>query len=295
MSSGPIVSVIVPVYNDAKGLQRCLQSLARQTLESDSFEVLVVDNGSDESPASVMPPHPEFRLLEEPQPGSYAARNRGLAAARGDIVAFTDADCIPRPDWLEQGVKFLQRHPNVGVLAGKIEVFPENEHAPTLVERYQQVAAFPQSRSVAERRFGATANVFTRRFVIESVGPFLTTLRSGGDMEWCQRAHNHGFTIAYSDDVVVRHPARNSLRALIAQAARVAGGRHDIRNRATDPTLRASARPLNSALQSLRILWSDTRLPDLRTKVGVVGIGLAVRAAYLLENLRLVLGGTPRR
>ncbi|MEM8761253.1 MAG: glycosyltransferase family A protein, partial [Pseudomonadota bacterium] len=103
MSAPPGISVIIPVFNDAGGLARCLDALARQT-DAAPFEVIVVDNGSDPplDPAT-LPALPSLRLIRETAPGSYAARNAGIAAARAAILAFTDADCRPRPDWLAAG------------------------------------------------------------------------------------------------------------------------------------------------------------------------------------------------
>src|ERR1041385_9155423 len=110
----PDVSVVIPVLGDAERLALCLDALDRQTLPANRFEVIVVDNASDrdEAIAAVVAEHaPRFRLLHEPRPGSYAARNRAIADARGTIIAFTDADCIPRPDWLERGIAALHAAP----------------------------------------------------------------------------------------------------------------------------------------------------------------------------------------
>src|ERR1044071_6513252 len=105
----PFVSVIVPVWNDSARLDRCLRALEEQTYPGDLYEVVVVDNGSDEPLGPVIERHGRASLVRETKPGSYAARNTGLAHARGEVVAFTDADCLPAPDWIEQGVARLRR------------------------------------------------------------------------------------------------------------------------------------------------------------------------------------------
>ena len=91
-----IVSVVVPMLNVEAYLERCLVSLANQANPGAGVEVLVVDNGStDGSPEIARRFEGKVRLLREPVRGAYRARNHGVAAARGDIVAFTDADCVP--------------------------------------------------------------------------------------------------------------------------------------------------------------------------------------------------------
>ena len=95
--SPKFVSVIIPVYNDLKLLSTCLECLDRQTYPKTRFEVLVVDNGSDLPVQPIVSRYSNVKLEKESMPGSYAARNRGIAAARGEILAFTDADCRPSP------------------------------------------------------------------------------------------------------------------------------------------------------------------------------------------------------
>src|SRR5262245_46024865 len=103
----PFVSVIIPVYNNPDGLRRCLHALEAQTYPKSRYEIIVVDNGSDTPPADMVRAFDRVTLLEEAVPSSYAARNRGLAQARGEVIAFTDSDCIPAPDWLAHGVANL--------------------------------------------------------------------------------------------------------------------------------------------------------------------------------------------
>src|SRR5262245_37657845 len=119
----PFVSVIVPVWNSPELIAICLSALTAQTYPRDRFEVLVVDNASTDSTAEVARSFPIATVLLERTPGSYHARNRALKEARGEYVAFTDADCIPAPDWLEKAIESALRHPNAGVFAGRIELF----------------------------------------------------------------------------------------------------------------------------------------------------------------------------
>ncbi len=93
----PFVSVIIPVYNDAGRLRICLAALHKQTYDSDRYEIIVIDNGSDPSPVmdNLKVEFDNVVYDQELTPGSYAARNKGITIAKGDVIAFTDADCIP--------------------------------------------------------------------------------------------------------------------------------------------------------------------------------------------------------
>ena len=99
--SAPRISVIIPVYRDWDDLRRCLAALTQQSWSESDFEILVVNNDTQPAPDDLVAPN--LRLLQEPQGHSYAARNAGVAAARGELLAFTDADCQPAPDWLAAG------------------------------------------------------------------------------------------------------------------------------------------------------------------------------------------------
>jgi glycosyltransferase involved in cell wall biosynthesis len=99
------ITVIVPTYNRVDSLKQCLQALQQQTLPAHQYEVLVVDDGSTDGTARYLRElatrWPAFRFYSQANAGPAAARNKGIAAARGRVIAFTDDDCIPQRDWLE--------------------------------------------------------------------------------------------------------------------------------------------------------------------------------------------------
>src|SRR5690606_16903345 len=113
------VTVIVPVFNEPQGLLLCLEALKRQDTFA-SYEVIVVDNGSTVELPDVRGIDPRFRIIREHVPGSYAARNRGIQEARGEILAFTDSDCIPVPNWIDSAVQVFESEPTVSLIAGHI-------------------------------------------------------------------------------------------------------------------------------------------------------------------------------
>lgn len=208
------VSVIVPVRDDAAALARLIDALGAQTLENDRWELIVVD---DESPTPMTAPGAKLVRLDA-RTGSYGARNAGIEVASGAALAFTDADCVPADDWLAAGLAALADAPRV---AGRVDVTTANDAS--FAERLDAGRFLRQARYVDEG-FGATANLWMRREVIDTVGPFDGRLRSGGDAEHGRRATSAGFEIVYADDVVVRHPARQTLAAVLAKAERVGFG-----------------------------------------------------------------------
>lgn len=225
-SNDVTLSVIIPVFNDALGITKCLSALERQTLAAENYEVLVVDNGSTDHIDVVVAQN--VTLLFEPDPGSYRARNRALQHARGRILALTDADCIPAPDWLERATRHFDTDTTIDMIGGKVEIFPIDHRNRTPVELYEQQHAFPQEQYVHEHGFAATANMFARREVFEKIGAFDAGLRSGGDVDFGIRAMGAGFRLAFRSDVVVRHPARRSVREHARRLKRTMSGRRDI-------------------------------------------------------------------
>lgn len=213
------VSVIVPVKGEVRELGALLESLAHQRFPLEDVEVIVVNN--DERDLELTG---ETRLrvlvINELTPGSYAARNCGIQHATGEILAFTDADCVAHPDWLSRGVAAVRENPDT-IVAGEIQVFAGHAQ-PNLAERHQLAFAFDQVVNVSKGRGLPTANLFFRAEVLGHVGWFNPQMRSGGDAEWSKRVRSHGYRWQIQTDAVVYHPARSTFRELRAQRARFA-------------------------------------------------------------------------
>jgi glycosyltransferase involved in cell wall biosynthesis len=291
MTAHPFVSVIVPVYNDAERLRLCLRALEQQTYPQRLYEIVVVDNGSDESIDPSVARAGRVRLCSEARPGSYAARNRGLSLARGEVIAFTDADCIPARDWIERGVARLSSSPACGLVAGRVEVFAEDRGSATAVELYEMVTYLQQKKHVEQERFGATANLFTLRSVLERVGTFNDAMMSGGDVEWGHRVSALGYEMLYAEDALVSHPARRTFRQLRRKVARIVGGSHSLRGSSSRSLLASFLPPVRYPFA----IWRDPKLKSPREKGKAVGVALFVRYVQAWEKLRLALGSDPRR
>ncbi|MCC0176457.1 glycosyltransferase family 2 protein [Waterburya agarophytonicola K14] len=243
------VSVIIPVLNNIEGLCQTLSALDKQTYPSQLYEVIVVDNGSSQDLKSAIAQFDRARLSYEECPGSYIARNQGISIAKGEILAFTDSDCIPEPDWLANGVKCLSSVDNCGLVAGKINFFYQNPQRPTTVELYDRATFLNQKKYIEQYRYGATANMFTWKKVVEEVGYFNGELKSGGDKEWGQRVSRHGYILLYSSDTCIAHPARSSWQEISQKIARTRMGGYEVDRLSSQSKLLFYGRKL------LTIIW----------------------------------------
>ena len=219
------VAVVIPVWNGEAVLGRCLDALVRQTLPRNAYQIIVVDNGSSDSTRKIARSYAGVELLEESRPGSYVARNRGSGCVRALITAFTDADCEPAPDWLEQVLRAVAANPGFGVLAGKIELFDEIAQEREVFGDYERLFSFPQAH--AARGNCATANWASETAVLRALGGFDAALKSGGDRQMALRIRDAGYPLVYVPAMVVRHPVRASRAELVRKRQRLSGGRWD--------------------------------------------------------------------
>ena len=232
MENKKMVSVIIPTYNDWDRLSLCIEALKKQTYPVESFEVIIVNNDPEDiAPELCLADN--FQLITEARPGSYSARNAALAITKGEIIAFTDSDCIPDKDWIINAVARLEA--GAERVAGRVELFFKSNKL-TLVEIYEKAYAFDQE-SNAKGGGSVTANMITWRKHFDTVGWFNDSLMSGGDNEWGWRANDLGIPIQYAPEVVVKHPARDSLVAMLQKRRRVAGGAVNIDRKETRQSL----------------------------------------------------------
>jgi len=207
----PEISVVIPHLGQPALLRRCLRSLADQR-DAPPFEVLVVDNGSPELPESICAAF-GARLLREPAPGPGPARNRGAGAARGAILAFTDADCLADPGWVAAIARRFRDGGGAPIIGGDVRIALADPEAMTAIEAYESVYGFRTRLYIERDRYPATLNMAVRRDVFETVGSF-GGIEIAEDADWGQRAHAMGYAMAYAPEMRVLHPARASYAEL---------------------------------------------------------------------------------
>jgi glycosyltransferase involved in cell wall biosynthesis len=208
----PEVSVVVPARDAEHALPALLESLEGQTLPRERFEVVVVENGSTDRTADVAASY-GARVIQRPVGNRSLARNAGVAAAESDLIAFTDADCVATPAWLEA---LLDCRGEAPILAGRVTI--RTSANPNSIERFERIWRFAQDVFV-EQGWAATANLCVTREAFESVGGLDPAYRHiAEDADFCIRAGRAGYSIGYCDDAVIEHDADDALRPLLRRS-----------------------------------------------------------------------------
>jgi glycosyltransferase involved in cell wall biosynthesis len=229
----------VPTRNRPAALRRCLDRLAAQTL-ADRLEVIVVDDSSfgQDEVASIVALHPRARLILRGGGGPAAARNAGALAARGAFLCFTDDDCEPQDDWVEQLVKPLQRGADAaagttlssgGVLGSASEI---TAHAPA--------AARPPDGS--DLAFAPSNNLACTKAAFEAT-PFDESYpdAAGEDREWCARLTGAGYGLREEPKARIVHHQELTVGRFLRQQARYGRGAFRFRRRSGEPRSLESA------------------------------------------------------
>jgi cellulose synthase/poly-beta-1,6-N-acetylglucosamine synthase-like glycosyltransferase len=219
MSTHVPVSVIIPAYNRKSELEQLLAALAAQTLHPGSFEVIVVDDGSDDGTRDWLDAHKpgcgfSFSWFAQEHRGPGAARNLGMEKAAGAIFVFIDTDCIPQADWLEQLIKPFASG-KVGAVGGR-EII--NERDPLLMRSFHYLMTAPlttggmrgkEGKRLA-RFYPRTFNMAMSRKAYEATGGF-RSMYHAEDIELSFRIRQAGFELLYEGRAQVYHRRRSTV------------------------------------------------------------------------------------
>lgn len=284
------ISVIVPVFNHWELVPKLISALHAQTLDCSSFELLLVDNGSSYIPSELVLPR-WAKLIKCDVPGSYSARNEGVRMAKGQLLAFTDADCIPSPNWLSLGWQSWSSAHKMTLLAGGVRVEPADWKGMTGSEMYDVALGLPQWRYV-QSGYAVTANLFVPKQAFEQIGFFDAKRFSGGDAEFCRRSISYGWHLSYCSEAQVSHPARRSIEELMVKQRRIVGGK-------------MVSGSLSSRIQYVGTLffppvraWAKAMRAEplsISQKFIVCAVALFLKWIALREVVRLALGSAPER
>lgn len=216
------ISVIVPMYNAEFYLPKLFQCFEECRFR-DGDEIILVDNNSTDR---------TYQLCNEKQlsnpslyklfkytlkADSYAARNFAVKKAKGDILAFTDSDCMPTKDWLD----YVRNGFNIGeVLAGEVKLeIVENG----VWECFDSITHLSQSKEHIANNCVATANMSVYRNDFMKIGLFEERF-AGGDFEWSKRASRQGYKIVYCHEALIYHPSRKTYDEILIRERRGAYG-----------------------------------------------------------------------
>ncbi|HSU85548.1 MAG TPA: glycosyltransferase [Chthoniobacterales bacterium] len=212
----PFVSVIVCSYNGAKTLAECLESLGR--INYPSYEAILVDDGSTDNTSEIARQYPNVRYIHQENHGLSSARNAGAAAAKGEVLAYTDSDCLADPDWLYYLIGTLVSGDYAGVGGPNISPPARNWIQACVAAAPGGPSHVLLTDTVAEHIPGC--NMAFYRWAFETIGGFdIDYRKAGDDVDFCWRLQQEGHVIAFAPTAIVWHHRRFSLGAFRRQQA----------------------------------------------------------------------------
>jgi glycosyltransferase involved in cell wall biosynthesis len=287
----PLVSVVIPHYNSLATLKNCVSLLDRQIFCRDRFEIIVADNNSSCGMDAVRDAAPVAKVIHANEQGAGPARNAGVAASKGSILAFLDSDCLPNLDWIDKGVAAIQAYDFIG---GRVIVTSEDPLRPNPIEAFEMVFAFDFERYINRVGFTGTGNMFVRRRVFDAVGPFRNGVAE--DMDWSFRARAQTFRLGYVADLIVEHPARKTWAELMARWKRMVLEEYLLYQERpffiANWLLRASLMPMSILPHACHILTSS-RLRNARSRWGGLKVLARLRLWRTWEMFSLLIRKSP--
>ena len=211
----PFISIVIPTYNRPDKLAECLESLTKLEYPRDSYEVIVVDDGSKMSLESVVENFNnqiEITLLKQPNAGPATARNTGAKQAKGEFLAFTDDDCKPAPDWLNKIAACFAKKPDCLIGGKTINILSENPFSTASQELINYLYSY-YNRDPEQATFFASNNIAISKQRFHEIGGFDTTYprAAAEDREFCDRWLQYGNQMIYVPEVNVYHAHKLTL------------------------------------------------------------------------------------
>ena len=233
----PFISIVIPTRNEQKTLKDCLDSLTRLNYPKARREILVVDGMSTDNTRKIAGLYDTI-LVENPKRSHRSGVNLGFEKARGDIIAFTDADCIVDENWLQNSLKYFNRR--VAGVSGPIQI-------PSQPSTFQQAVAFLFSLAVRVAKSShketqqaaqdvedfPTCNAIYRKIALKVVMPLDEELYGGSDLELNYRLRQAGYRLLATPDVRVQHCKRDTPKRFWIQMYRYAIARLQLGKRWT--------------------------------------------------------------
>jgi glycosyltransferase involved in cell wall biosynthesis len=206
------ISVVVPFFGVERYIDTCIQALLSQRYPPSLYEVIMVDNNSTDGSAGIVRQYPALKLLSETKQGAYAARNRGIAAARGSIIAFTDPDCAPAEDWLLE-IEAAMQDPAVAIVVGTHEAARRSLLLRMIEDYEREKNQYIFNSHIEAVYYGYTNNMAVRKALFDDVGRFVELPR-GSDVILVRRCVDRYScdSVRYSRRIGVRHLEIDSVR-----------------------------------------------------------------------------------
>jgi cellulose synthase/poly-beta-1,6-N-acetylglucosamine synthase-like glycosyltransferase len=242
MNNKPLVSIIVPVRNAERTLEQTFEYLFKVQYPHDKLEIIIADGGSSDSTVQVIKSwqvkYPFITLVEVPNcPSPGFARNKAIVKAKGDYLLFTDGDCAPEPDWIEQLLLPFSKDESIGGVGGEIHTLRTDKE--NITESYCEQVGFlsvrgrfsikeeglmpkltdfsPSQVSAHRAPFFATANVIFSKKAIEKAGAFFWDHPTGEDVDFSIQIQKAGFKLYYAPKAIVNHMHRVDMKSFNKQ------------------------------------------------------------------------------
>ncbi len=217
----PNVSIIVPVLNAEATIADLLDSIEEIDYDKQKLEVIIVDGGSTDKTRGIIRKYP-VKLITEKRRGLNIARNTGFKNSRGEIILFTDSDCVIPPDWVRKTVRNFE-DPRVGCVGGTV-----SRHGNDFLSRYADESLMPVLRRFRKREvlanvkpplhYPAGCNMAFRRAFIEEAKGFDEQILYGFDEdELIERICSSGCNLILDREAVIKHQHRATLKSLLKQ------------------------------------------------------------------------------
>lgn len=202
----PLVSVVIPCYNAEETLREVIQSIISQ--DYPTFEVIAVDDNSSDRTRSILNEFPTIHVIHHTKnTGPAQARNDAFKKAKGDIILIQDSDAKVFPGWIQQHVNAQQSGKKV--IGGS--VIPWNNSFVGMCDHYSTwYEYYPEKKPQADRHQISSTNLSFAREVVNTVGLFNEKLRYLEDVEYCQRIHAAGYSIAFDPSIPMAHHDRQT-------------------------------------------------------------------------------------
>ena len=284
MNDNIFISVVIPIFNSENFLDKLLNSLSDQTLLDNKFEVILIDNNSNDNTKEIISDFISTHKIENyhylffnKRQSSYAARNYGIKKSKGNILAFSDSDCILDKDWLSSIYNCYNEDGKAEIISGSVEIIIEDKQ--NMWEQYDKIVHLDNER-YSKMNSAATANLSLRKKVFYDVGEFKEVV-SGEDGEWTSRAIDKGYKLQYLQNIKVFHPSRKTFKEIKKKSNRIAFGKGQKIKFNDDSFIK------NLLMYFLRIFYISTNIKISKKLYSKISFNKIILFNFYFLNLRL--------